>query len=128
MSFGVRLSTRAKVLLLAPLVSDDLGLNGTARFGRRIEEKNALALYELRTYSLYVGKLAEARELYRSECWQGRSVVPTGTRMAHQCDINATEVCTSGLMAANPIGYAAKLTGRSSRGGLLPKRRAIKDV
>jgi hypothetical protein len=84
MSFGVRLSTRAKVLLLAPLVSDDLGLNGTARFGRRIEEKNALALYELRTYSLYVGKLAEARELYRSECWQGRSVVPTGTRMAHQ--------------------------------------------
>jgi NIPSNAP len=28
-----------------------------------------LALYELRTYSLYVGKLAEARELYQSEGW-----------------------------------------------------------
>ena len=28
-----------------------------------------MALYELRTYSLYVGKLAEVRELYRSEGW-----------------------------------------------------------
>ena len=28
-----------------------------------------MALYELRTYSLYVGKLAEARELYQSEGW-----------------------------------------------------------
>ena len=29
--------------------------------------RNALALCELRTYSLYVGKLAEARELYENE-------------------------------------------------------------
>ena len=28
-----------------------------------------MALYELRTYSLYVGKLAEVRELYLSEGW-----------------------------------------------------------
>ena len=28
-----------------------------------------MAIYELRTYSLYVGKLAEARELYQNEGW-----------------------------------------------------------
>jgi hypothetical protein len=28
-----------------------------------------MALYELRTYSLYVGKLAEVLELYRKEGW-----------------------------------------------------------
>jgi len=28
-----------------------------------------MALYELRTYSLYVGKLAEVLELYQSEGW-----------------------------------------------------------
>jgi hypothetical protein len=28
-----------------------------------------MALYELRTYSLYVGKLAEVLELYRNEGW-----------------------------------------------------------
>jgi hypothetical protein len=32
-----------------------------------------VAIYELRTYSLYVGKLAEARELYRSEGWPALS-------------------------------------------------------
>ena len=28
-----------------------------------------MALYELRTYTLYVGKLAEATELYKAEGW-----------------------------------------------------------
>jgi hypothetical protein len=32
-----------------------------------------MALYELRTYSLYVGKLAEARELYQNEGWPALS-------------------------------------------------------
>jgi hypothetical protein len=36
---------------------------------RERTRRNALSLYELRTCSLYVGKLAEARELYRSEGW-----------------------------------------------------------
>jgi hypothetical protein len=48
--------------------------------------------------------------------------------MAHQCDINATEVSTSALMAAESNGCATKLTSRGSRGGLLSKRRAIKDI
>jgi hypothetical protein len=35
--------------------------------------RKTLALYELRTYALYVGKLAEAQELYRSLGWPALS-------------------------------------------------------
>jgi NIPSNAP len=43
------------------------------RTSKAASRRNALALYELRTYSLYVGKLAEARELYQSEGWPALS-------------------------------------------------------
>lgn len=35
--------------------------------------RDAVAVYELRTYTLYVGKLAEARELYQSSGWPALS-------------------------------------------------------
>ena len=40
---------------------------------------------------------------------------------AHQCAINATEVSTSALAAAESIGCAVELTARGSRGGLSRK-------
>ena len=39
----------------------------------RNREGTPLALYELRTYTLYVGKLAEARQLYESLGWPALS-------------------------------------------------------
>jgi hypothetical protein len=36
-------------------------------------EESTLALYELRTYTLYVGKLAEAREHYQNLGWPALS-------------------------------------------------------
>ena len=60
---------------------------------------------------------------------QGPEHGSRGKRLcAHQCDINATEVCTSALAPAESSICAVELTARGSREGILSKRRVIKNI
>jgi hypothetical protein len=42
------------------------------------KEENAMALYEMRTYTLYVGKMAEAQKLYTELGFPATSMVRDG--------------------------------------------------